>query len=74
MMCCSLLPRPFRIYYVGEKALASTVLLTAQLRYDFPQNVREALYMLHLLGGGTPEALHSLVHPEEVERKPSWTP
>ena len=30
MMCCSLLPRPFRICYVGEKALASTVLLTSR--------------------------------------------
>ena len=36
------------------------------LRYDFSQNVLEVLYMPRLLGGGSAEALHSLVQPGGV--------
>ena len=74
-MCASLVPGPFHIDCVGEgKGPGTHCFADVTLRYDFPQNVCEALYVPHLLVGGPPKALLCLVQPRGVEGRPSWMP
>ena len=49
----------------GEKGPGTHCFDGITLQHDYQHNVREALYVPHLLVEGPPKALHCLVQPEQ---------
>ena len=70
MCTCASSPVPRRLginYVGGEKGPGIHCFADVILQYDFPQNVRKALYVPRLLRGGTPKHSTALFIPEGLK-------